>query len=178
MSVHASRADLIDLDSIPTTHASTQATAFLSQLDRKKRAAATIVPTSDAAVRAALRAISEPITLYGEGPGDRRDRLRELLAEREVEGEEDEDTAMMEADADADAEEEFYTAGSDGLLEARREIARFSLPRAKARVESQKLEAKIPLRTHVTFRKSVRAKLAPFELQGSQIAGERPVGIV
>lgn len=178
MSVHASRADLIDLDSIPTTHASTQATAFLSQLDRKKRAAATIVPTSDAAVRAALRAISEPITLYGEGPGDRRDRLRELLAEREVEGEEDEDTAMGEADADVDVEEEFYTAGSDELLDARREIARFSLPRAKARVEAQKLEAKIPLRTHVTFRKSVRAKLAPFELQGSQIAGERPVGIV
>ncbi|KFY62366.1 hypothetical protein V497_02404, partial [Pseudogymnoascus sp. VKM F-4516 (FW-969)] len=177
MSIHASRADLIDLDSIPTTHASTQATAFLSQLDRKKRAAATIVPTSDAAVRAALRAISEPITLYGEGPGDRRDRLRELLSERE-EVDEDEDTAMGEAEAEGDAEEEFYTAGSDGLLAARKDIARFSLPRAKARVEAQKLEAKIPLRTHVTFRKAVRAKLAPFELQGSQIAGERPVGIV
>ncbi|KFX86000.1 hypothetical protein O988_09817 [Pseudogymnoascus sp. VKM F-3808] len=113
MSIHASRADLIDLDSLPTTHASTQATAFLSQLDRKKRAAATIVPTSDAAVRAALRAISEPITLYGEGPGDRRDRLRELLSERE-EVEEDEDTAMGEAEAEGDAEEEFYTAEIGG----------------------------------------------------------------
>ena len=184
MSVHASRADLIDLDSIPTTFASDQASAFLTQLSRKKRIANIIVPTNDLAVRAKLREIDEPITLFGEGPGDRRDRLRELLsikeeideAEREDRDEEMHDAPPAEAEAD-DQEEEFYTKGSEELLEARRRIAEFSLPRAKRRLAVQKAESTIPLRTHVKFRKAVKEKLAGFELQGSQIAGERPVSI-
>ncbi|OBT53283.1 hypothetical protein VE04_05911 [Pseudogymnoascus sp. 24MN13] len=158
MSVHASRADLIDLDSIPTTHASTQATAFLSQLDRKKTRRRHHRPHLRRRRPRRPARDPEPITLYGEGPGDRRDRLRELLGARDEVAAEDEDTAMGEAEADADVEEEFYTAGSDGLLEARREIARFSLPRAKASVDAQKLEAKIPLRTHVTFRAALRVE--------------------
>lgn len=187
MSVHASRQDLIDLDSIPTTHASDQASAFLTQLSRKKRIASTIVPTNDLQVRAKLRAISEPITLFGEGPSDRRDRLRELLsikAEIDDAEREDEDEVMRDVGGAADAgeadehEEEFYTAGSDELLAARRHIAEFSLPRARDRVAAQKELSKIPLRTHVKFRKEVKEKLGGFELQGSQIAGERPVSIV
>jgi U4/U6 small nuclear ribonucleoprotein PRP4 len=181
MSIHASRADLIDLDSIPSTYASDQATAFLSQLDRKKRIASTVVPTNDIQVRAKLREISEPITLFGEGPGDRRDRLRELLsikseiedAERE---ERDEEMRDIEEAAE-EQEEEFYTKGSEELLAARRKIAEFSLPRAKRRLAVQKLESTIPLRTHVKFRKGIKETLGGFELQGSQIAGERPVSI-
>lgn len=182
--VHASREGLIDLDSIPTTFASDQASAFLDQLSRKKRIASTIVPTNDLAVRAKLREINEPITLFGEGPGDRRDRLRELLSiQSEIEDAEredaDEDVEMggTEEKGEEEQEEEFYTRGSDELLEARRHIAMMSLPRAKRRLEVQKEESKIPLRTHVKFRKAVKEKLAGFELQGSQIAGERPVSI-
>ena len=39
------------------------------------------VTTDDLQVRSAPRALGEPITLFGEGPGDRRDRLRKKLAE-------------------------------------------------------------------------------------------------
>lgn len=184
MSTHPSRAGQIDLDTMPTVFASDQASAFLEQLDRKKRIASTIVPTNDTAVRAELRKINEPITLFGEGPGDRRDRLRELLA---IKGEiedaeaEDRDEEMRDVDeqgqGDGEVEEEFYTKGSEELLEARRKIAELSLPRAKRRLAVQKQESTIPLRTHVKFRKAVKEKLSGFELQGSQIAGERPVSI-
>lgn len=69
-----------------------KASAILAQFDRKKRAAAIAVPTDDTRVRARLREIGEPVTLFGEGLGDRRDRLRELLTiQAEIDGLEGED---------------------------------------------------------------------------------------
>ena len=137
------------------------------------------VPTDDGRVRAKLREMGEPMTLFGEGPGDRRDRLRELLTiQAEIDGitEEDMDTNMQDV-GDQEQEEEFYTKGVPELLQARKEIARYSLPRAKRRLASQKMEASIKLGTHVKFRKAVREKLQGFELQGSQIVGDRPVSV-
>ncbi|KAH6670629.1 U4/U6 small nuclear ribonucleoprotein-like protein Prp4 [Halenospora varia] len=161
-----------------------RASAILSQFSRKRKAAAIAVPTDDGRVRSRLREIGEPITLFGEGPGDRRDRLRELLAIQaeidEVEGEEGMDVEMGGVNGEGEGgeqEEEFYTKGVQELVEARRDIARYSLPRAKKRVASQKVESGIPLRTHVKFRKGIKERLSAFELQGSQMAGERPVSV-
>lgn len=39
------------------------------------------VSTDDKEVKATLRALGEPITLFGEDPADRRSRLRNILAE-------------------------------------------------------------------------------------------------
>lgn len=155
-----------------------RASALLSQFDRKRRAAQIAVPTDDGKVRARLREMGEPITLFGEGPADRRDRLRELmLAEAEGEDGMSQDIQMGEADEPQDQEEEFYTEGLQELLKARQDIARYSLPRAKARVARQKEESSIPLRTHIKHRKEIKEKLAGFELFGTQIAGDRPVSI-
>lgn len=162
-----------------------RASAILSQFDRKRRAAQIAVPTDDGRVRARLRELGEPITLFGEGPGDRRDRLRELLTiqaeEAEAEGCLDVDTPMGDggvgAEGQGEQEEEFYTEGVQELLVARRDIARYSVPRAKARVARQRAEATIPLRTHIKHRKHIKERLAAFDLFGSQIAGERPVSI-
>ncbi|OCK77901.1 U4/U6 small nuclear ribonucleo protein Prp4 [Lepidopterella palustris CBS 459.81] len=164
---------------------SEKASAILSQFDRKRRAAAIAVPTADAQVKARLRLLGEPITLFGEGPGDRRDRLRELLT-LQAEGAEGEDGERdirmgdaQEGDSDeGDDQEEFYTTGTDDLLQARKDIARYSLPRAKDRVAYQKEEATISLKTHVNHRKGIKERLQGFDLHGSQIAAERPVGIV
>ncbi|KAJ6086885.1 hypothetical protein N7467_005799 [Penicillium canescens] len=158
---------------IPTERAS----AILSQFERKRRAAAMVVPTDDTRVRARLREFGEPITLFGEGPSDRRDRLRELLTD--MADKQGEDIEMEEAQPEDEVEqqEEFYTEGTDALLEARKDIARYSLPRAKSRVARLKDESTIPLRTHVKHRKAVKEKLQGFELYGSQIAGDRPVSI-
>ncbi|KAL5001579.1 WD40-repeat-containing domain protein [Aspergillus recurvatus] len=159
-----------------------KASAIISQFERKRRAAAMAVPTDDARVRTRLRELGEPITLFGEGPADRRDRLRELLTDiaEKQEMAAAEDIEMAEAAGEEDEgeqQEEFYTEGSDELLNARKAIARFSLPRAKARVARQREESTIPLRTHIKHRKAIKEKLHNFDLYGSQIAGDRPVSI-
>lgn len=144
------------------------------------------MPTDDNRVRLRLRELGEPITLFGEGPGDRRDRLRELLTTlQEQEGQQDVEMTLTETEAAAEEEaeeegeqqEEFYTEGTSELLDARRKIALYSLPKAKARVAAQREQAKIQLRTHIKHRKAVKEKLAGFDLYGSQIAADRPVSI-
>ncbi len=128
--------------------------------------------------------MGEPITLFGEGPPERRDRLRELLttqAEQQEAHDAEGDALMEQEDAEdhgaEDQEEEFYTEGVKELLQTRQDVARYSLPRAKARIARQKLESTIPLRTHIKHRKALKEHLQGFDLQGTQIAGERPVSI-
>jgi U4/U6 small nuclear ribonucleoprotein PRP4 len=157
-----------------------KASAILSQFDRKRRLAQVAVPTDDGKVKARLRELGEPITLFGEGPADRRDRLRELLLNEEDAGRADGlgvDVQMTGAEDQGDQEEEFYTEGLTELLEARRAIAKYSLPRARARMARQREDSTIPLRTHIKHRKAIKERLHGFELFGTQIAGERPVSI-
>jgi U4/U6 small nuclear ribonucleoprotein PRP4 len=157
-----------------------KASAILSQFDRKRRLAMLAVPTDDGKVRARLRELGQPVTLFGEGPAERRDRLREHLLDQQDTADRDEsvaDVQMRETDDAAEQEEEFYTEGLPELLEARRQIARYSLPRAKARIQRQREDSTIPLRTHIKHRKEIKEKLQGFELFGTQIAGERPISI-
>lgn len=179
------------LDELPTDHdydmpsgvagvASEKASAILGQFNRKRLAATMVVPTDDGRVRAKLREMGEPITLFGEGPAERRDRLRELLTiQAEMTALENGDVEMEDlADEEApDAEEEFYTPGGQNLFEARINMAKYSLPRTKRRVAFQKAESSIPLRTHVKFRKQIKERLQAFELQGSQTVGERHISM-
>lgn len=79
---------------------------------------------------------------------------------------------------DEDEEGEFYTQGTDALLEARKDMARYSLPRAKQRLAHQRMESAIPVQSHVKHRKMIKERLSGFELFGSQIASERPLSIV
>jgi len=184
----------MSLDEVPEDHdyeipgtGGDKASAILSQFDRKRLAASIAVPTDNARIFAKLREFGEPITLFGEGPADRRDRLRELMTrqvERGTTGEGAADVDMADADGaddndeEEEGEEEFYTNGTEQLLRARQDIARYSLPRARRRLESQKHESTIPLRTHVKFRKQIiRERLGAFELQGSQTAGDRNVSM-
>ncbi|KAK7520177.1 pre-mRNA splicing factor [Phyllosticta citriasiana] len=183
----------IDLSNIPidrdyampsgaTGVPSEKASAILAQFERKRLAATIAVPTDDTRVRLRLRELGEPITLFGEGPADRRDRLRELLTVQAESGLQDGEGDLHMQDAQAEDEtggenEEFYTEGLDELLAARKDIARYSLPRAQHRIAYQKMESSIPLRTHVKHRKAIKERLSDFDLYGSQIAGDRPVSI-
>merc|ERR1719232_2054245 len=53
--------------------------AMLEEFERRKKVKAINVSTSDSEVKEDLRKLGEPICLFGEGPADRRNRLRELL---------------------------------------------------------------------------------------------------
>lgn len=161
---------------IPTGGANQEkASAVLAQFERKRFAQTIAVPTDDNKVRLRLREHGEPITLFGEGPAERRDRLRELLT-RLAEGGGDvaasEDVDMEEG---GELQEEYYTEGTAELLKARQDIARYSLPKAQKRIVFQKAEAKIPGATHVKHRKAIVEHLQGFELYGSQIASDRPI---
>ena len=158
-----------------------KASAIQDQFKRKRLAATIAVPTDDGRVRGRLRDMGEPVTLFGEDNADRRDRLRELLTiQAEMSGLENGDVDMEDAPEDEgeeEQEEEFYSRGGPHLQQARAKIAEYSLPRTKRRVEFQKSESSIPLRTHIKFRKEVKDRLQAFELQGSQTVGERHVSM-
>lgn len=128
------------------------------QLERRKRMRSMAVPTDDGKVRERLRAYGEPITLFGEGPGDRRDRLKTVQERYEVmKGH----SLALDSDGDSsDSDEgEFYTEGSNDLLEARRKVARYSLARARKRIARQRIEVNVPLSRIINVRKEVFSEL-------------------
>ncbi|KAH9823311.1 serine/threonine-protein kinase PRP4 [Melampsora americana] len=156
---------------------------LLNSLDRATRSRQLAVPTNEVAIRVRLRELGEPMTLFGERPEDRRDRLRYVLSqiaeakgwELEKDGnEEDEDKEEEEEEE----EEEFYTEGTEALLMARRSIAEFSLTNARKRIIRQKLEANLPLNKIMSTRKSVYAELKTYTNLGSQVGDERPISMV
>ncbi|KAJ8514163.1 hypothetical protein ON010_g18722 [Phytophthora cinnamomi] len=61
---------------------------LLRRIEAEKRARNIAVPTSVEEVIRRLRQLGEPITLFGERPADRRERLREILSRLELKAEE------------------------------------------------------------------------------------------
>ncbi|EOX98803.1 WD-40 repeat family protein / small nuclear ribonucleoprotein Prp4p-related [Theobroma cacao] len=117
----------------------------MQELLMKRRAAALAVPTNDMAVRTRLRRLGEPITLFGEREMERRDRLRMIMAKLDSEGQleklmkahEEEEAAVsakME-DVEEDIQYPFYTEGPKELLDARIDIAKYSVVTAAMRVQ-------------------------------------------
>ncbi|KAA1475472.1 U4/U6 snRNP-specific spliceosomal protein [Dentipellis sp. KUC8613] len=152
---------------------------ILDELERKKKARSMAVPTDDNRVKARLREIGEPITLFGERAADRRDRLIYVLSQiNAARGDEAMHVDEESSDESEEEVEEFYTPGSLELLEARRRLAEFSLPRAQKRVAQQRIDSKMPLGRIIDMRKHVFADVKSFSNLGSQIGDERPVSQV
>ncbi|KAJ7890542.1 U4/U6 snRNP-specific spliceosomal protein [Mycena olivaceomarginata] len=151
---------------------------ILDELERKKKARTMAVPTDDNRVKARLREIGEPITLFGERAADRRDRLIYVTSQINA-ARGDDPMQVDEESSDSDEEEEeFYTPGSLELLDARRHIAEYSLPRAQNRVAQQRIDSKMDLGRIVDIRKKVFAEVKKYTNLGSQIGDERPISQV
>lgn len=60
----------------------------LRAFEAQQRARSIIVPTAVDDVKAKLRELGHPVTVFGEGHADRRERLREVIAKIEIRGEE------------------------------------------------------------------------------------------
>ncbi|CAI7784083.1 unnamed protein product [Closterium sp. NIES-54] len=162
---------------------------MLKELEMKRRARALAVPTSDTAVRLRLRAIGEPITLFGEREMERRDRLRSFMANLDAEGRLDElyeaIERQMRESGEGGAEvleteevpqaELFYTEGSKELLLARQEIAVFSLPRAGERIRRAKRRREDPDEDEEAEAKELIGVVQRMSMQVSEIGDERPI---
>ncbi|KAI8970366.1 WD40-repeat-containing domain protein [Mycotypha africana] len=151
---------------------------LLEEFERRKRAYQLAVPTDDKRVRRRLQEIGEPQCLFGEGPGDRRDRLRFLLSKiqgRQAESEEESESEDEDEEKATEEQEEFFTPGSAELLQARQWITKYSLPRARRRNERQKIESEIPLALLKASRKELHTKLKAYTNWSSQIADNRPI---
>ncbi|CAO1621528.1 unnamed protein product [Parajaminaea phylloscopi] len=167
--------------------------ALLRHFEDRKISRSLAVPTNDIRVRLRLRELAEPTTLFAEANVDRRERLREVLLrerQRRIDArneagtsqgdalEEEEDVRSESSGESESEDEEFYTEGSSELLEARRDMAWYSLARAKARIHQQKREATVPLNSLVRRRKHVYEPLKSFTSLGSQPADDRPISMV
>ncbi|RVE41716.1 hypothetical protein evm_013628 [Chilo suppressalis] len=108
--------------------------ALLEEFERRRKARQLNVSTDDDEVRRSLRQLGEPVCLFGEGPAERRVRLRDLLSylgEDAIHKKMEEEEARMERDRGREGT--WYHEGPPQLRDARLWIAKYSLPRAKER---------------------------------------------
>lgn len=147
---------------------------ILAEFERRQKIKSIYIPTDDGKVRSKLRELGKPVTLFGEGPADRRDRLRQLLSTLDASV----SFITKEVHVEEEIEEEFYTEGTEELLICRRKIAEYSLNRARIRIARQKLESRIPLMKLVNHRKMINKDLKTYISMGSQVGSDRPIGIV
>ncbi len=151
----------------------------VEELEMKRKMKSLVVPTADAEVRALLRQLGEPVTLFGERQLERRDRLRALLAEMGEERAVAAATAAQRSFAAAAPAEElqelFYTEGPPELRAARLAIAAYSLPRAAARLAAARRARGDPARDEAAAAASTEAALRVLVNQSSDVADERPV---
>lgn len=144
------------------------------------------VPTEDLEVRRLLSILSEPESTPGEDDYARRDRLIELLVTNKAHMNAFEATLLNkqideeESELQEDEEdEEFYTPASQGLIDARRFLVRFSTQNGKKRLEKETQDAiEFDIRYEIKERRSLAQRLRSLALSGSQVASTRPISHV
>uniref|UniRef100_A0A0C9R7Q8 Prpf4_0 protein n=1 Tax=Fopius arisanus TaxID=64838 RepID=A0A0C9R7Q8_9HYME len=151
--------------------------ALLEEFERRKKARQINVSTDDSEVKKNLRQLGEPICLFGEGPADRRARLRELLAslgEDAIKKKHDEEERPTHP-VERDTETTWYHEGPDSLEIARTWIAHYSLPRAKLRLDNAREELALSGATRTAKRQELLKKLQALTIYCSQIGDTRPI---
>ncbi|XP_074599181.1 U4-U6 small nuclear riboprotein factor 60K [Brevipalpus obovatus] len=150
--------------------------SVLEEFEKKRRARQIPVTVDDIEVKTHLREVGEPICLFGEGPADRRERLRQILAKLgqfTIKKAKEEEKAELEKDRDPNTT--WYHEGPESLREARYWIANYSLKRAKQRIDRAKGYKALPEAVKTANRQELYNKLRSFEINASQIGDRRPV---
>ena len=106
----------------------------LRDLAHRRTVRSIAAPTNDVLVRKRLRELSHPITLFGERPQARRERLLSLLATQTADAKTLTAAPQQPLPA-ATAEAAYRTVGSEQLRAARLSITRFSSANAVARLQ-------------------------------------------
>ncbi|XP_075221896.1 U4-U6 small nuclear riboprotein factor 60K [Lycorma delicatula] len=150
--------------------------ALLEEFERRKKARHVNVSTDDSEVKRNLRQLGEPVCLFGEGPAERRSRLRDLLSrlgEDAIQRKQEEEEERLQQEKDQ--ETTWYHEGSDSLREARLWIADYSLRRAKKRLIAAKEELLQPEATITARRQELQKHLTSLTIACSQIGDTRPL---
>eukprot|EP00055_Hartaetosiga_balthica_P001811 m.1951 g.1951 ORF g.1951 m.1951 type:complete len:527 (-) comp1675_c0_seq1:79-1659(-) len=154
-----------------------QQSELLQELERRSREREIILPATDEGIILKLRALGEPVTLFGELPADRRIRLRAFLADQQgVKLDQIQDPqANATSKKGKQNEEVWYHRGSDELLLLRKFTASYSLARARARLKTSRLELARVDKTREAEKQHMMTELRKFTNYGSQIGDVRPL---
>ncbi|GIX99459.1 hypothetical protein CEXT_720831 [Caerostris extrusa] len=142
---------------------------LLEEFERRKKARQINVSTDDSEVKANLRQIEEPICLFGEGPAERRERLRQILARL------GKDAIKKKEEEEEEKEEIKEKIGTENLLKARQWIAAYSIPRAKQRLQDARKEKEEPDSLRHAKKQEQYKKLRSLNINCSQIGDTRPL---
>lgn len=147
---------------------------FLAGLEAKRKENIQLIPTDDDEVKLKLREFGQPITYFGEDKADRRERLTSYIIENSIDLTNKDEEIVDEVEED----EEFYTPGSNELIEARKLITYYSLDRAKERINKLSELSRIDKTEQLINRRKVISKYKSIELVGSQLISTRPISNV
>ncbi|KAI8427198.1 hypothetical protein MSG28_014801 [Choristoneura fumiferana] len=150
--------------------------ALLEEFERRRKARQLNVSTDDDEVRRSLRQLGEPVCLFGEGPAERRVRLRDLLSylgEDAIHKKLEEEEARIERDRGREGT--WYHEGPKELKEARLWIAKYSLPRAKSRLSKAREELKLAGSVRAASKQESQRKASAMAIYCSQIGDTRPI---
>lgn len=154
--------------------------ALLEEFERKKKARQINVSTDDVEIKKSLRQLNEPVCLFGEGPADRRIRLRGLLSmlgDNAIVKKIDEDEKKTAKDPTQDSTQNltWFHEAPDTLRMARLWIADYSLPRAKARLDAVREQRNIPSASKASRIVELQKKIQALSPQSSQVGDNRPI---
>lgn len=169
--IQMSSGDTFDLEE----HVSEQRKELLAEFERRKKIRSITVSTDDSQVKAQLRKYGEPICLFGEGPADRRNRLRQLIAEVGETNLEQRKQEKGENVKKGDDNTTWYHEGPQSLKKARLWIAEYSLPRAENRLEAARQAKITPEATKNARRQELHRNMRSLTAIGSQIGDTRPI---
>eukprot|EP01036_Dinobryon_divergens_P037566 gene37566-49166_t len=192
----AMRTEVLDL-SEESQEAMLQHAERLRKFEAQQRARSIIVPTAIEDIKKMLRELGHPATLFGENHADRRERLREVVANLELKDEEVKKTQKSinetlkvtpggavesgKPTATQGAQKEvFYSPASETLIAARKSIAEFSCNRSTERIiATKRIRASESLQTEEDrTAAALYMNTKDIELDSSQFADDRPLTAV
>ncbi|XP_058059445.1 U4/U6 small nuclear ribonucleoprotein Prp4 [Anopheles bellator] len=152
--------------------------ALLEEFERRKKARLIHVSTDDDEVKSALRKLNEPICYFGEGPAERRLRLKDLLSalgEKGIPSKPAKDEEKPKAQQKETNESTWYHEGPESLRLARFWVANYSLARAKIRLQEASEKVRQNSSTKAGRMVELQKRIQQLAPQCSQVGDTRPI---
>ncbi|ETO31752.1 hypothetical protein RFI_05367, partial [Reticulomyxa filosa] len=161
---------------------------MLEQMRQKRLKMNLNVPTDDEEVKARLRALQEPVCYFGEEASDRRDRLREIMAQYLSQSKplpefrknrKQLQTDLKKLSETINKNRPYFSQGLPVLKAVRTKILKYSMRNAKLRVEAQRRQREnpLPLSKAREQHEELIQSLKQHSVQSSELACDRPLTV-